>query len=269
VLQSRLWKASSIACLLALLAACASAPEGPEGGDAATLYAKAQVSVRNANWEIAVRDLRRVQARFPFDPYATQAHLDLIYVQFQIGDKELVIEEADRFIRENPRHAAVDYAYYMRGIAYFPPDQWFLERWFDIDRAATDPADARRSFQYFRRLVEAFPNSSFAADSRARMVTLYQQLARHELLVARWYMRRGAYVAAVARAKEILAAFPESEARAEALEVMVAGYRRLGLDDLAADAQRVLDLNYPGREPTLRIQPRNERWIDWIRDFFT
>jgi len=265
----RLIKASIIACLFALLGACASTPDEADGGGAAEQYERASSSVRNASWEVAIRDLRRVQARFPFDPYAVQAHLDLIYVQYQLGDKEAVIEEADRFIRENPRHLAVDYAYYMRGLIYFPPDQFFLERWFSIDQASANAEDARRSFQYLRRLVEASPASVYAPDARKRMVALYDLLARHELLVAKWYMRRGAYVAAAARAKDLLELYPESEMRAEGLELMVLAYRRLGLDELADGAQQVLDLNYPGRAPTLRFQPRNERWIDWVRDFFS
>jgi len=266
---ARLTKAVIIACLLSLLAAgCASTPEDDAAKTAAELYADAQRTIRNANWEQAIKSLRRVQARYPFDPYATQAHFDMLFVHHEQGDVESLVEEADRFIKENPRHPKVDYAYYMRGLAWFPKEPFVANGWFDIDQAEADSSGAEKSFQYFRRLVEAFPNSQYAPDARGRMVWLQNVMARHELGVAKWYMRREAHVAAVARVRDLLATYPDSDSKAEALEVMVLGYRKLGLDDLAADAERVLQLNYPGYQFSLVFKPRNERWIDWVRDFF-
>ena len=267
---ARLSKVLIIACLLAgLVGGCVSTPDDDSGLSAAELYAEARRSVRNANWELAVKNLRRVQARYPFDPYALQAHLDLIFVHLQMQDAESMVEEADRFIKENPRHARVDYAYYMRGLAYFPPERFIAYRWFDVDQAESSTANAERSFQFFRRLVEAFPQSEYSLDARARMVWLQDLLARHELVVAAWYMRRGAYVAAAARAQDLLRDYPDTTVKPQALEVLVRAYRKLKLDDLAANAQKVLDANYPGYEFQLEFKPRNERWIDWVKDFFS
>lgn len=267
---ARLSKVAIITCLLAgLVAGCASSPDDDSGRTAAELYAEAQRSVRNANWELAIKNLRRVQARYPFDPYALQAHLDLIFVHHQLRDAESVVEEADRFIKENPRHPRVDYAYYMRGLAYFPAERFVMYDWFDIDEAESSTANAERSFQYLRRLAEAFPDSPYALDARARMVWLQDLLARHELAVAAWYMRRGAFVAAAVRAQDLLRDYPETTVKPQALEVLVRAYRRLGMDDLAENAQKVLDANYPGYRFQLEFKPRNERWIDWVKDFFT
>lgn len=258
-----------IACLIGVLGACSSDPVDPSTLSAADLYAEAARTVRNGNWDLAVKNLRRVQARYPFDPYALQAHLDLISVHLQQRDPEQVVLEADRFIKENPRHARVDYAYYMRGLAYFPTEPFVMNDWFDVDQAGFDVTPAARSFQFFRRLVETHPNSQYTSDARARMVWLQNLIARHELHVAKWYMRREAFLAASQRATDLLRDFPQSDSQAEALELLVVAYRKLGLVQLADDAQRVLDLNFPGREPTLRYQPRNERWIDWVKDIFS
>ena len=257
-----------IACLVAIIGACASTPE-EEGKTAAELYGVAQESVRNGNWDLAIKNLRRVQARFPFDPYALQAHLDLISVHLQRRDAEQVVLEADRFIKENPRHARVDYAFYMRGLAYFPAEQFFMNDWFDVEQAAFDVTPASKSFQYLRRLVETHPNSEYAPDARARMVWLQNLIAGHELHVAKWYMRRGAFLAAAQRATDLLRDFPESDCQAEALELMVLAYRELGLTKLADDAQKVLALNFPDHKPTLKFKRRNERWMDWIKDIFS
>lgn len=236
---------------------------------AAELYADAQRSVRSGNWVVAIKGLRRVQARFPFDPYALQAHLDLISVHLQQRDAEQVVLEADRFIKENPRNARVDYAFYMRGLAYFPPEPFVMNDWFNLDEAGFDVTPAARSFQYFRRLIETYPASQYTPDARARMVWLQNLLARHELHVAKWYMRRGAFLAAAQRATDLLRDYPESASQAQALELMVLAYRHLGLTQLADDAQKVLDLNFPDHEPSLRYQPRNERWVDWLKDIFS
>lgn len=262
-------RAVIIACLVAVLGACANTPEDLSTKTAAELYADAQRSVRNGNWDVAVKSLRRVQARFPFDPYALQAHLDLISVHLQQRDAEQVVLEADRFIKENPRHPRVDYAYYMRGLAYFPPAPFVMNGWFNIDEAGYDVTPAARSFQYFRRLVETHPASAYVADARARMVWLQNLLARHELHVAKWYMRRGAFLAAAQRAADLLREYPESASQAGALELMVLAYGKLGLTQLADDAQRVLELNFPGHRKTLEYKPRNERWHDWLRDIFS
>ncbi len=262
-------RAVIIACLVAVLGACASSPEDQSGKTAAELYADAQRSVRNGNWDIAVKSLRRVQARFPFDPYALQAHLDLISVHLQQHDAEQVVLEADRFVKENPRHPRVDYAYYMRGLAYFPPEPFVMNDWFNVDQAGFDVTPAARSFQYFRRLIEAYPASEYTPDARARMVWLQNLLARHEMHVAKWYMRRGAFLAAAQRATDMLRNFPESASQAEALELMILAYDKLGLTQLADDAQQVLDLNYPGHKKSLKYKPRNERWSDWLKDIFS
>lgn len=267
---ARLTKATIIACLLALIGAgCASTPEDESSKTAAQLYAEAQRTMRAANWEQTIKNLRRVQARYPFDPYAIQSHLDMLFVHQQQGDAQAVVEEADRFIKENPRHPRVDYAYYMRGIAWFPKEPFIFNDWFGVDQAGGDSSSAERSFQYLRRLVETFPNSEYAPDARARMVWLQNFSARHELHVAMWYMRREAYVAAAARARDLLREYPESDSKAPALELMVLAYRKLGMDDLADDAMKVLEANYPGYQFQLQFKPRNERWIDWVADFFS
>ena len=257
-------RAVIIAWLIAVLGACANTPEDQSGLTAAELYAEAQRSVRNGNWDIAIKSLRRVQARYPFDPYALQAHLDLISVHQQQHDAEQVVLEADRFIKENPRHPRVDYAFYMRGLSYYPREPFVMNDWFGIDQAGFDVSPAAKSFQYFRRLVETYPASEYTPDARARLVWLQNLLSRHQLHVAKWYMRRGAFLAAAQRATDLLRDFPESSSQAEALELMVLAYDKLGLTQLAQDAQRVLDLNFPGHQNSLEYKPRNERWSDWL-----
>ena len=152
---------------------------------------------------------------------------------------------ADRFIKFHPRHSSVDYAYYLRGLATFDQNKGFLSSIFKLDPAERDPAGVRESFNYFKELVTRFPNSRYSPDALKRMATLRNTLASHEVHAAAYYLKRGTYLAAANRAKYVLENYQKASAIPDALVIMVKAYRKMGLDDLATDAQRVLELNYP------------------------
>lgn len=224
------------------LAGCASTPDKPL--TVQQMYAKAYRSLKSGNYAPAAQQFRDLQARYPFGDYAVQAHLDLIYALYLADKPDECAEEAERFIRENPRHPNVDYAYFMRGLAYFVKPGT-LENLFGIDTAMKDVANAKQSFQYFQILVQSYPDSHYAADARQRMVFLRNYLAKHEMYVANYYMRRGAYIAATQRADYVLEHYQTSQSAPRAIWVLEQAYRKLKLDDLADDAARMLKANYP------------------------
>ncbi len=225
------------------------------------LYRRATVSMRSGNFESAIRQFRTIQARFPFSEYAIQSHLDLIYTLVRAEDPESAIDEADRFIEENPRHPNIDYAYYMRGLAFYGNDETnFLERWFKTDIAKTDVTDARTSFQNFRQQLELYPNSKYAADARQRMIALRNRIARHELYVAGYYMRREAYVSALNRAKFVVEELPNTPSTIPALQVMAQAYRKLDLVELAEDIETVIVENGVTIEKPKRKKRRRFRY---------
>jgi len=153
---------------------------------------------------------------------------------------------ADTFIRENPIHERVDYALYIKGLAYFEDEAGFLERRFNRDVTQRPPKEVSEAYSSLRRLVERYPASQYAPDAEQRMVFLKNRLSEYENHVADYYLRRGAYVAAVNRAKNALESYNGADSNAESLRIMISAYEELGLNDLAADAQRVLELNFPG-----------------------
>jgi outer membrane protein assembly factor BamD len=148
-------------------------------------------------------------------------------------------------MRENPIHPRVDYALYIKGLAYFSDEPGMLERWFRKDTNKRPPKDVDQAYQSFRRLVERYPASEYAPDARQRIVFLKNRLAAYENWVADYYLRRGAYVAAANRARNALESFNGADSNEESLRIMISAYEELGLNDLAADARRVLDLNFP------------------------
>jgi outer membrane protein assembly factor BamD len=167
-----------------------------------------------------------------------------MYAYYKARQPESAIDQADQFIRENPTHPRVDYAHYIKGLVWFERNRNFLERWFNADLTERPPIDARKSFQSFQTLVQRFPNSEYAPDARQRMIFLRNRLAEYEVHVARYYLKRGAYVGAINRAKFALENYDGSPAVREALQIMVAAYQRLNLKELAASTQQILTENY-------------------------
>jgi outer membrane protein assembly factor BamD len=207
------------------------------------LYSEASSELDSGNYATAAEYYEKLEARYPFGRYAMQSQLDVAYAYYKAEEPEQAIAAADRFIKLFPQNPYVDYAYYLKGIINYNRSVGFLDRYIPTDPSQRDPGSALDAFQDFAELVRRFPDSKYAPDARQRMLYLRSNLAKHEVNVARYYMRRGAYVAAVGRASYVIENFQRTSAVKGALEVMVEAYKRLEQDKLAADAERVLTLN--------------------------
>jgi outer membrane protein assembly factor BamD len=217
------------------------AKSGPE-----VIYARAQKAMKNSSYGEAIKQLEALQSRFPFSEPARQAQLDLIYAYYKSRQTDPAIDAADTFMRENPTNPRVDYAYYMKGLVYFERQANFLERYFNVDLSQRPPVNARKSFESFDELIKKYPHSPYVGDARQRMIFLRNRLADFELHVALYYMRRGAFVGAINRAKFCVENYDGAPAVRGSMKVLVDAYRQLHMADLAADAERVYAANYPG-----------------------
>lgn len=234
--------------LLAGLSGCGLLPEKideTKDWSVTKLYSEAKDELDSGNYKLAVEYLEKLQARYPFGRYAQQAQLDLIYAYYKDDEPDSAIAAADRFIKANPRNPYVDYAFYMRGLVNFSRGETVVNRLFPNDPAKTDTSVVRQSYNDFAELVRKFPKSPYAEDARQRMLYLHNSLATHEVNVADYYLRQGAYVAAINRAEYVLQNYARTPAVADALAIMVKAYSKLGMQQLAADSLRVLKLNFP------------------------
>ncbi|MEE4203040.1 MAG: outer membrane protein assembly factor BamD [Halieaceae bacterium] len=209
------------------------------------IYREAQRYIENGNFDFAIRALQTLESRYPFGKYAEQAQLELVYAHYGAYEYEAAIEAADRFIRLHPQHPNVDYAYYMKGVAAFDIEGDFFSRLLPTDDTKRDNSQIRESFAQFAQLLARFPDSPYAADARARMVHMRNMMARHEIHVANYYFRRGAYLAALNRGRYVVEHMQQTPSVADGLAVMAQAYILLGYDELAADSARVLCNNYP------------------------
>lgn len=213
--------------------------------DVAPMYQEAKSALRGGNISRAERYYRRLVARFPYGPYTEQSQLELAYVQFRQNKNEEALSTLSRFVRTYPTHQHIDYAYYLRAVVNFDAGTPLLDRIARTDSSQRDQSSLRQSFTDFAELIRRYPNSRYAPDARQRMVYIRNQLARHEIIVARFYLQRGAYIAAAKRGQYVLEFLSQSNYQADALAVMAESYRRLGQDTLAEDAERVLRANAP------------------------
>ncbi|MDO6563624.1 outer membrane protein assembly factor BamD [Amphritea sp. 1_MG-2023] len=225
------------------------APDVPEQ----QLYEEALDMLEGENYVAAVEKLQLLESRYPFGRFSDQAQLELIYAYHKNYESDAARATADRFIRLNPNHENIDYALYLKGLTAFEKDRTFFEKYLPIDETQRDPGSALDSFQSFQQLVSRFPNSQYAPDAQKRMTYLKNRLATHEMHVARYYVKREAWVAAANRGRYVLENYQQTPALPDALSVMVLAYNELGMTDLAADAQAVLDTNFPGYQSNIQL----------------
>jgi outer membrane protein assembly factor BamD len=212
---------------------------------AQALYADARKALDTGLYQKAIQLLSAIDSRFPFGPISHQVQLDLIYAYYKSGDTAQGIALADRFIKLNPTHPNLDYVYYMRGLINLENENNLFQDIAGIDRSDRDPSSARTAFQDLRRIVDNFPQSKYAADARKRLVAIKSRLAKYELSVAEFYLKREAYVSAANRGRYIVENFSPSEEVEKALMIMVECYDKLNLPDLKSNALQVLAANYP------------------------
>ena len=217
--------------------------QGPEAS-----YQEAKNAMKNGNFNGAAEMLSALDSRYPFGALSLQIQLDLIYSYYKAGDSAQTLATIDRFIRLNPNHKDVDYAYYMRGLTNMESESNLFQDLLNIDRSDRDPSQSKEAFNDFRRLIDKFPDSKYAKDAKQRMVFIKDRLAKYEVAIARFYMRREAYVAAANRGQYVIEYYSDTAQVQPALEIMVAAYEQLGLDELKNNAIKILKLNYPDSE---------------------
>ncbi len=216
-----------------------------EGWSAERLYYEGKDSLDSGYYTQAVEYYQKLQARHPFGKFSKQAQLDLAYSYYKQDETAAAVAACNRFIKLYPTHPRADYAYYLKGLALFNQGKGLVERYIPKDASQRDPGASLGAFREFSDLLKRYPNSEYVSDARQRMLFLRNSLARHEVNVAEYYMRRNAFVAAANRARYAVENFQQAPAIPDALAIMAKAYKVLGMTDLSNDALRVLEQNFP------------------------
>lgn len=243
--------------LLSLTSGCSFMGDGKEDEtqdwSANKLYAKARAAMAEESFETAINFYEKLETRYPFGQFAQQALLESAYSYYKDNEPESAIAAADRFIKLYPRHPSVDYAYFLKGLANFNRNFGFFQRYIPTDRTQRDQAAALQSFNDFAELVKLYPDSKYSEDARQRMIYLRNSVAEYDVHVGRYYIKRGAYLAAANRGRNVVENYPKTTAVPNALAVVLIAYTLLDMQQLATDTRHVLELNYPDH-PVLQAE---------------
>jgi len=238
-----LLRTPGIALALLLLSACSLLPEQidkTKDWSAQKFYNEASSAMADGNYPQAIEYYEGLESRFPFGQYAVQSQLDVAYAYYKDSNPEAAIAAANRFIKLHPRNPHVDYAYYLKGLVNFNRNLGFVQRFVPTDTSQRDPVTTLISFNDFAELARRFPDSEYSEDARQRMVYLRNNLAMNEIHVARFYMKRGAYLAAANRCVTVIEKYQRTPSVKDALEILTIAYEKMGMNNLSADARRVL-----------------------------
>jgi len=254
--------------LISVLAACGSttSKEDESGWSASKLYAQAKEESNSGNYQRAITLLEKLEARYPFGRYAQQAQMEVAYLYHKSGDQAQALAAADRFIKLHPNHPNIDYIYYLKGLVNFNDDLGLIAGFSGQDLTERDPKAARDAFEAFRELVNRFPDSKYAEDSAARMKYLVNAVASNEVHVANYYFKRGAYIAALNRAQQVVKQYQQAPATEEALFIMMRSYEALKLNDLKEDTERIVKANFPNSKFwTGGVKVEQPWWRVWAK----
>lgn len=241
-----LLKLLCLAMLGVVLVGCALFDKEEKQIPTETLYKNAKENLDDGNWQTAIAELKQVKGQSAYGEYAEQAQLDIAFAHYRAGERDAAVAAADEFIKEHPTHQAVDYALYLKALALYQQNDSTLGKLIGRDDLSDRDAEiTRNALNAFTDLVQLFPDSKYAPDSRVRVNRLTEALARHEVIVAAYYFARNANVAVVNRAKGVVENYSDTAAVEESLALLVFAYQNMGLGDLAKDSQRVLELNFP------------------------
>jgi outer membrane protein assembly factor BamD len=227
---------------------------------------EAKKAVDDGAFDRGIKIYEALESRYPFGESSAQTQLDVAYAYFKNNDPESALAAAERFIKANPRDASVDYAYYLKGLVNYNRDMSFIDRFLPSDTSQRDTTSANTAYNNFDELVRKFPKSKYVPDAWQRMISLKNNIAMHEVHVARYYLKRKAYVAAANRASLVIEKYQRTPAVPYALQVMQDAYTQLGLKELANDAGRVYQQNYPSGPPVAEQQNAtlSHRFWDFI-----
>lgn len=253
---SRLLQFGLLTLLVALLGACASASKHQAAnlpdGKPEKLYERGLKQMDKRNYSLAIETFEKLEAKYPFGKYAQLAQLQTAYAHYKLGEPDAAIVAADQFVKLNPQHERVDFAYYIKATANATRYKGLFDKFFHKDLGDLDPNPLKQAFSDYKQLIRRFPNSDYVEESRQRMIDLRNALASHDLKIAEFYWRRGAWIAVINRCRDILVEYDGSTVLPHALALMAKAYNKLGLQEDYDETVSVFKTNYPDKLSLLK-----------------
>ena len=199
------------------------------------LYQIAMNDLNQKNYEKATLKFKEIIYKYPLSNEGVQSEIMLGFIDYLGLNYEEAIYKFNRIIKIYPSHKNIDYVYYMRAVSYF--EQISGEN-FD----GKSNIEAKKNFQ---ELLNRFPESEYAKDSRQKLIFINENIAAKDMEVAIFYLNQKQYLAALGRYNKVIEKYPKSKFIPEALYRLVEIYTILGMEEEAEKAASVIVYNYP------------------------
>ncbi len=223
-----------------LVGACAGGEEAPVYVERPVedLYNDAVDALDGGSSASAATLFEEVERQHPYSIWATKAQLMAAYAYYQTQDYDDAILSLDRFIQLQPGNRDIAYAYYLRALSYY-------EQISDVGR---DQKTTEQALAGLEEVVRRFPDSTYARDARLKVDLTRDHLAGKEMEIGRFYLKRGHYLAAINRFRNVIEDYQTTTHTPEALHRLTEAYTALGIAPEAREAAAVLGYNYPGTD---------------------
>lgn len=226
------------------------------------LYNEANGELNSGNYRKAIKLYDILRSNYPYGKFDQQSYLDTAYAYYLDEEKDNALKILSEFEKKYPSHPDNDYVLYLKGLILFNEYKSFLDKLSSQDWSERDIRANNQTYEIFMQLINQYPNSQYISVAKKRVAEIVEALGGHEIAVARYYMERGAYVAAINRAKNIILDYGNTEFSEEALAIIMSAYLKLDQTKLSDDFRRILELNYP-KSDFLKYGWYNKNYIPW------
>lgn len=226
------FSASILIVNIIMLSSCANTEEkeNPYAKVAADILLKqARSDLKDEKYQIAVEKYEAILSYHPFIDLAKFAQLEIIYVYYKNENYIYGYAAANDYLNIHPDGPYLDYIYYLKGLINFEKNIGTLEKIFKLNISNHDLGNFIYSFSDFSKLIELYPQSIYATDARQRMIYIKNLFAQHELNIAKFYLKRDAYIAALNRFQYVVQHFPDTVAAYKSIALMPKVYNTLTL----------------------------------------
>ena len=182
----------------------------------------------------AAKKFTEVQVMFPQSIWAPHSNLMAAYAYYSQDYYFDATQELEIFLRKYPKHSNVDYAYYLMAICYY---EQIVDEKKDLNSVV-------KSKEYFEIVIDQFPNTDYALDSKFKLEFVMDILASKEMYLGRYYLKKKKWIAAINRFKTVLEEYDTTIYIEEALHRLVEVHYLIGLKEEAKKYASVLGYNY-------------------------
>ena len=199
------------------------------------IYSKGLSSLKKGNFNNATSEFDDVFLNYPFSSLASKSEIMSAYALYQNNDIKKSIAKLNSYIEMNPRGELTEYAHYLLAMCYYS----------QVSSENRDPSSSIKSLNYFKLIMTKFPNTKYARDSKLKIHFLRNTLAKNELNIGKFYLRKGAPASSVKRFKFILQNYENTSVIPETLYRLSEALLIIGLKDEAVKSTALLDYNFP------------------------